>query len=395
MKKTTSTTVFATLFVTALAIQAEPYRVVVKIENTAPMNGTFQTPIWVGFHEGEFDTYNGNTPANSRPRPGSLAMESLCEDGDTGAITDDFAALSAGIDATLEGPDGPIAPGVSVTGDFVLDSTNPDHRYFSYASMIIPSNDFCISNGNPLAHPVFDDSGDFIASNFFVTGSETLDAGTEVNDEVPENTAFFGQTTANTGQTENGNIGTLGSDITDISGFLPTGNGGILDDRRFRMADFSMTGYSLVKISFEAAPAIAAVLRFRTVVSPSEEVPPVDINSIGVANLVLVRGGTELLFQVALRGVENITAAHLHLAPAGINGPVVAPLLALDASSEQLASSNNGFIGKLVTGDLLGPLEGRPLDALISEILAGNVYVNIHSEQFPAGQLRGQVSLNN
>ncbi|NJN47275.1 MAG: hypothetical protein HC808_13250, partial [Candidatus Competibacteraceae bacterium] len=30
--------------------QAEPYRVMVSIENLAPDRGTFQTPHWVGFH---------------------------------------------------------------------------------------------------------------------------------------------------------------------------------------------------------------------------------------------------------------------------------------------------------------------------------------------------------
>ena len=161
---------------------AEPTRVSVTIENLAPQAGTFQTPFWVGFHEGEFDTYDGNTPASNDPVPGSIAMESLCEDGNTGPITADFAALSAGTDATLPGPNGPIAPGDVASGSWLLDSSDPAARYFSYASMIIPSNDFCIANGNPRAHPVFDGSGNFVAEGFFVTGAQTLDAGTEVND---------------------------------------------------------------------------------------------------------------------------------------------------------------------------------------------------------------------
>jgi hypothetical protein len=161
------------------------------------------------------------------------------------------------------------------------------------------------------------------------------------------------------------------------------------------MADFSVSGYPLVKISFESVPAITAILRFRTVLSPAQEVPPNNSNSFGVTNLLLVKGGTELLFHVALKGVESITGAHLHLAAAGTNGPVVVPLLPLNADSVLLGNSNNGFIGKVKSGDLLGPLEGRSLDVLIAEILAGNIYVNIHSQQFPPGQVRGQVALNN
>jgi len=188
---------------------AEPTRITVQIENVSPMQATFVTPVWVGLHDGvAFDTYNGNTPANSRPIAGSNALESICEDGSTEAISDDFTTLQPlGQQATLPGPNGPIAPGEMTSFSFIVDSDDPNTRYLSYASMVLPSNDFCISNGSPLAHPLFNDSGEFIAESFFVAGNEALDAGTEVNDEIPANTAFFGQAAPNTGVDENGNIG--------------------------------------------------------------------------------------------------------------------------------------------------------------------------------------------
>ena len=45
-------------------------------------------------------------------------------------------------------------------------------------------------------------------------------------------------------------------------------------------------------------------------------------------------------------------------------------------------------------GDLVGPLAGSELLALLNEIAAGNVYVNLHTADFPAGELRGQLALN-
>ena len=127
---------------------AEEVRIRVTAESVSPVNSTFLTPIWVGFHDGSFDTYNGNTPANSLPIPGSVAMERLCEDGNNGPIAEDFATLiPGGTDTSLFGPNiPPIAPGEITTAEFVLESTDPINKYFSYASMIIPSNDFCISN---------------------------------------------------------------------------------------------------------------------------------------------------------------------------------------------------------------------------------------------------------
>jgi hypothetical protein len=109
--------------------------------------------------------------------------------------------------------------------------------------MVLPSNDTWVANGNPLAHPIFDENGQFMATGFFITGAEGLDAGTEVNDEVPENTAFFGQSTPNTGVDE---IGV----VTLQRGFSQVGSGSILDSDRFAMADFLQPGYPVVKISF-------------------------------------------------------------------------------------------------------------------------------------------------
>jgi hypothetical protein len=42
---------------------------------------------------------------------------------------------------------------------------------------------------------------------------------------------------------------------------------------------------------------------------------------------------------------------------------------------------------------LTGPLANQPLDALSSEILAGNIYINIHTQQNPSGELRGQLAV--
>jgi hypothetical protein len=82
--------------------------------------------------------------------------------------------------------------------------------------MIIPSNDFFIANGNEQAHSIFDQEGNFIGADFIVFGTNVLDAGTEENDEIPANTAFFGQMAPNTGNPENG--------VVQLAqGFIPDG----------------------------------------------------------------------------------------------------------------------------------------------------------------------------
>lgn len=383
----------------AMSALAEQTRVVVQIENVAPMQASFQTPVWIGLHDGEaFDTYNGNTPANSRPIAGSLAMEALCEDGNNDPISQDFSTLQPlGQQAVVAGPNGPIAPGEMAEFSFIVDSNDPGTRYFSYASMVLPSNDFCISNGNPKAHQLFDEEGQFVAQSFFVAGNEALDAGTEVNDEVPANTAFFGQQSPNTGIDENGNIGTLGSDLINLGGFLPRGSGGILDNPRFREADFTQAGYSFLKFKFNSAPAITENLRFRSFLSGNNEVPAIKTRTIGLTKARLKEQGQSLALAAIVaripRNVE-ITMAHLHLGQVGENGPVIVNLLA----SDEFRGQNRRYRRlrtDITGGDLLGSLQGQPLDALIAEIQSGNVYVNIHTDRNPSGEVRGQLELSN
>ena len=89
---------------------------------------------------------------------------------------------------------------------------------------------------------MFDETGAFLGVDFIISGAEVNDAGTEVNDELPANTAFFGQMTPDTGVDENGVN-------TAHPGFNPPGQGGILDDARFANGDFTADGYQIARVT--------------------------------------------------------------------------------------------------------------------------------------------------
>ena len=235
-------TIAATGLWTAPATAAAIQTIKVTVSNLSPSKGTYITPVWVGFHDGTFTTFTPGAPA-------SQGIERLAEDGDPGTISGDFTASGAGTtQGVLFGPVVPqIAPGQSTSMTFQLDPTDPLNRYFSFLSMVIPSNDAFIGNANPASRPIFDAAGNFVASNFIVLGSMVWDAGTEVNDEMPANTAFFGQASPNTGVTENGIVAIH-------SGYNPPGSGGILDDSMFANADFKAQGYQVASITFSQVP---------------------------------------------------------------------------------------------------------------------------------------------
>jgi len=244
---------FAAMLVLALAlaftVTADAVFVRVSIENLAPVNGTFLTPVWVGFHDGAFDLYDIGVAAT----PG---LERLAEDGNTAPLSGEFLGSGAGtVDGTIPGPGGPIAPGEKTSAVFSLDPTLATSQFFSYASMVIPSNDAFIANGNPLAHQIFDGSGSFLGVDFIVLGTGVRDAGTEVNDEIPANTAFLGQTVPDTGVTENG--------VVQVHpGFLPVGSGGILDVAMFANGDFTAPGYEVAHIAVSVVPEPGTMVLF-------------------------------------------------------------------------------------------------------------------------------------
>jgi hypothetical protein len=54
---------------------------------------------------------------------------------------------------------------------------------------------------------------------------------------------------------------------------------------------------------------------------------------------------------------------------------------------------SSGVLGEGVITDasLVGPLAGMTLEDLLEEIMEGNAYVNVHTQQIGAGEIRGQL----
>lgn len=121
-----------------------------------------------------------------------------------------------------------------------------------------------------------------------------------------------------------------------------------------------------------------------------QEVPPVETNATGVATFKLSKDGLELSYKVNVGGnIENVTQAHIHIGERGENGPVTVFLF---GPSDPPVSPNGPLAdGTITADDLIGPLEGQTLSALIEEMAAGGTYVNVHTTANPSGEIRGQI----
>ncbi len=223
----------------AVTGSARAVDVMVTFTNLAPGNGLWIMQPWVGFSNGSYDPFNVGAVAS----PG---LQSVAEDGVTGILNTQFQTAFAGNVSGQVGM-GPTAPGLAQSRVFSLDPLSPNSRFMAYTMMVIPGNDGFVGSDNPLSHPIFDLAGNFVATDFLILGSDVLDAGTEINDELPANTAFFGQMAPNTGVDQNGVIAVH-------PGFNAPGSGGILDAAMFANANFKLPGYQVASVSFRVVP---------------------------------------------------------------------------------------------------------------------------------------------
>ena len=170
------------VLLSSAALNAETIRI--TIENRQPEGSFSLTPFWVAAHDGDFDVWSSGQDADDFP-----GLEALAEEGMTGPISEAFLASSSGAagasDATIVAADQ--APPVFSPGEVAQGSLEVDdpqtHRWFSYASMVIPSNDLFVATSVPTTHELYDESGNFtgpLVVNIY--GRDVVDAGTEVND---------------------------------------------------------------------------------------------------------------------------------------------------------------------------------------------------------------------
>ncbi|WOO39576.1 spondin domain-containing protein [Rubellicoccus peritrichatus] len=211
-------TKLALLSMTTLPLFANATEVRVTVENLAPSDGLYFTPVWFGFHDGSFDLHDIGGAA-------SAGLESLAEDGMTATLDGEFGSADGRQSNVLAAPSG-IGPGLYNPGaiaSFTLDLNTAENRYLTYASMLLPSNDAFFGNGNPLAVELFDADGNFTGERtIIIIGENIYDAGTEVNDTMGAPFSMIGGTSS-----DEGGLVALHSGLDNFIGSA-LGNGDIL-----------------------------------------------------------------------------------------------------------------------------------------------------------------------
>lgn len=113
-----------------------------------------------------------------------------------------------------------------------------------------------------------------------------------------------------------------------------------------------------------------------------EQPNPVSPAGTGSATFTLNDAGTTLDYTITVQDMTStITASHIHLGNANVAGSVVIGL-------------TTPVNGSTVTGSITSstPLAlGLSFESLLALMRNGDVYVNVHTQNNPAGEIRGQI----
>jgi hypothetical protein len=128
---------------------------------------------------------------------------------------------------------------------------------------------------------------------------------------------------------------------------------------------------------------------FESVLSPANEVP---VRSTGANGRVqYVSDGTTVTYTIEVDDITNVVAAHIHSAAAGVNGPIRVFFYGNGSPNPGPAVT---FTDKsvLVQGSFTAAnVTGISFAELLNQMRSGTCYTNVHTSQFPAGEMRGQV----
>jgi hypothetical protein len=134
--------------------------------------------------------------------------------------------------------------------------------------------------------------------------------------------------------------------------------------QRLRLLSASLIGCVVI-----AANAFSADVRVE--LSGNDEIPAVTTSALG-SGMITINDDKTVSGSVTTTGVTG-TMAHIHMAPAGKNGPPIITLTKTSATEWTVPP------GALLT------------DEQFANFKAGNLYINVHSAAYPSGEIRGQL----
>jgi CHRD domain len=164
---------------------------------------------------------------------------------------------------------------------------------------------------------------------------------------------------------------------------------------------------TLIAAAAVAGPAVGGdhfghVAHFRAVLSGFNEVPAINSEGSGTVDVWLDRQNMTLSYKVTFSGLSsNTTQSHIHLGKIHTSGSVVVFFCTNLTPPAGVAVPppcpvNGGTVSGMVSAaDVLGVaaqnVKAGDFDAIEDALTSDTAYANVHSVNFPAGEIRGQL----
>ena len=163
-----------------------------------------------------------------------------------------------------------------------------------------------------------------------------------------------------------------------------------------------ITAIALLGFCFPLCANAADPPRFRATLTGNSEVPAISTAGSGTFHSYLASDG--LHYELTYKDLEGgaIQQAHIHLGQQHTNGGVIVwlcsnlPSPPTPVGVPTCPASPGRVIGVISSIDVVGPagqgISPGEFRALVRALGNGTAYANVHTETFPAGEIRASIS---
>jgi hypothetical protein len=146
--------------------------------------------------------------------------------------------------------------------------------------------------------------------------------------------------------------------------------------------------------------AFGQVDRYWVALNGDQQIPPVDTDALGFVGLKFSDGTTQLIYNVNIHNIDNVTGIYLYHGKDAQNASRVLDLLKKTRESNREVhrasditaggqTTGTVSLGGITKKDLSGDLKGKSISDLYKLMLDGMLYVVVHTKDFPDGEIRG------
>jgi hypothetical protein len=162
----------------------------------------------------------------------------------------------------------------------------------------------------------------------------------------------------------------------------------------------SIVSLALLVYSISTVNAVDQLDRYWIVLDGDQQIPPIETDAVGFVGLKFQDDTTRLVYNINLDNIHNVTGVSLYHKNNDQNGTLVLELLKEGGESNRefakvseitRAGEITGTIslGGVTKEDLSGELQGKSLSDLRELMHNGELYIAVHTKDFPNGEISG------